>query len=58
MDASSAGVTVSNVDPITPSRVALIMVDGGLTPTVVAKPSDPAALLIVAIVGTEEFHVT
>jgi hypothetical protein len=57
IDTSAAGVTV-NVTPgeVTPPKAAVI--DVVPTATAVAWPSKPAALLIVAVVGTEELHVT
>ena len=58
MRSNCASVTVSTAAPVIPSRVAVIVVDGGLTPTVVARPSNPAAFLIVATDGTEELQST
>ena len=57
METSAAGVTVK-VTPgeMTPPKVAVIDVVPTATP--VAWPSKPAALLIVAVAGTEELHVT
>ncbi len=56
IDSSTAGVTVSVVDPEKPSELAVIMVEP--TSTDVARPFDPDVLLMVAIVVCEEFHVT
>ena len=56
MDTSLPEWTVSVVNPVIPSNVARIVVVP--TATVVARPSNPAALLIVAFDGSEESHVT
>ena len=56
IDTSVAAVTVSVVEPVTPASVALIVV----VPTfsAVARPCEPAAFEIVAIVTTDDAHVT
>ena len=56
IDTRVAGVTVKLVDPDTVPNVALTVTDPGLSD--VASPSDPAALLTAATVGSEELHVT
>jgi hypothetical protein len=53
---TSVGDTVNIVDPFTPLRLAWIVVDPD--PTLVAKPFDPAVLLIVATFVAVELHVT
>jgi hypothetical protein len=50
------GDTVNIVEPFTPLKLAWIVVDPD--PTLVAKPFDPAALLIVATFWADELHVT
>jgi hypothetical protein len=45
-DFNTAAVTVSVVDPVTPSNIALITDEP--TPTAVASPCDPGELEIVA----------
>jgi hypothetical protein len=53
-----AAETVSVVEPempVPPSVAVMVVVP---TPTVVASPSEPAALEIVATVVTEELHET
>ena len=56
MEVRVAGVTVK-VTPgeVMPPKVAVIDVVAAATE--VARPWDPPALLIVAVAGTEEFHV-
>jgi hypothetical protein len=56
IDTSVAVVTVSVVLPDTPRSVALIVLVP--TPTELASPYEPAALLIVATVGDDEDQVT
>jgi hypothetical protein len=55
-DTRLAAVTVNLVDPDTPAKVAVIVVEPGLN--VEAKPFDPDALLTDATPITEELHVT
>ena len=50
------GCTVSVVDPFTLPRVALIVVEP--EPTLVARPFEPAVLLIVATPVADELQVT
>jgi len=56
MDTSVAGVTVSVVDPDILPDVAVIVVEP--TATDVAKPLEPAALLMVATLPVNEPQVT
>jgi hypothetical protein len=56
MDTSSAALTVSVEEPETAPKLALIVLDP--VASVVAKPFEPAALLIEAIAPLEELHVT
>jgi hypothetical protein len=56
IDTSVAEVTVSVVLPDIPLSAALIVLVP--TPTELASPFEPAALLIVATVGADEDHVT
>ena len=56
IEPSVASVTVSAVSPKTLPRVALMVVNP--TPTAVARPSEPSALLIVAKVSADELQVT
>ena len=55
MDTSVAGVTVSTVVPDMLPEIAVTVVEPAATD--VAKPFDPAALLIVAIPVLDEFQV-
>jgi hypothetical protein len=55
-DTSVAAVTVKFVDPDIPARVAVMVVEPGLS--VVADPFEPGVLLTDATLATEEFHVT
>jgi hypothetical protein len=56
IDASVAAVTVSDFVPETDPTVAVIIVEPAATD--VARPLEPAALLIVATDPVEELHVT
>jgi hypothetical protein len=56
MEESVAAVTVSPVDPETPPKVAVMVVDP--TPAPVARPCKPAALEIVATEVADEVQVT
>jgi hypothetical protein len=56
MDTSVAEFTVSVEDPDIPPDVALIVVEPAVTD--VAKPLEPAALLMVATPAVDEFQVT
>ena len=56
IDSSTAGVTVSVVDPEMLPDVAVIVVEP--IATAVASPFDPARLLMVATLVFEEFQVT
>ena len=56
MDTSVAAVTVNVVLPEISPDVAVIVVPPGAT--AVASPLKPAALLMVAIAGTEDVQVT
>jgi hypothetical protein len=56
MDTSVAEVTVSMVDPDLLPDVAVIVVEPAATG--VAKPLEPAALLMVATPAVDEFQVT
>jgi hypothetical protein len=56
MDTSVAAVTVKLVEPETPLRAAMIVVEPGLS--AVASPIVPAALLIEATLGLAELQVT
>jgi hypothetical protein len=56
MDTSVAGVTVRVVDPDMPPEVAVIVVDPVATEK--ADPLEPAALLIVATVRSDELQAT
>ncbi len=56
IELSVAAVTVSSVSPKTLPRVALTVVNP--TPTAAARPSESAALLMVAMVSSDELHVT
>jgi len=55
-DTRVAAVTVKFVDPDIPPRVAVIVVEPGLT--VVVNPFDPGRLLTDATPATEELHAT
>jgi hypothetical protein len=55
-DTRLAAVTVKPVDPDTPPKVAVIVVDPELS--VVVRPFDPGTLLTDATPATEELHVT
>jgi hypothetical protein len=55
-DISTAGFTVSVVDPDTPPDAAVIVVEPAATE--VAIPFEPAALLTVATFASEELQVT
>jgi hypothetical protein len=55
-DTRVAAVTVKFVDPDIPPRVAVIVVEPGLS--VAANPFDPGKLLTDATLATEELHVT
>ena len=56
MDTSVAGVTVSVVDPVILPDVAVIVVEPAATD--VARPFEPAALLMVATPTADEPQVT
>ena len=56
MDTSVAEVTVNVVDPDIPPDVALIVVDPAAAE--VARPLEPAALLMAATPVADEFQVT
>jgi hypothetical protein len=56
IDMSDAGVTVRVVDPDMLPDVAVIVVEPAATD--VAKPLEPAALLIAATIAADEFQVT
>jgi hypothetical protein len=58
IDSSAAAVTVSNVDPLIVPDVAVAVIFAVPTPTLLATPCIAAALLIVAVVGVSELHVT
>jgi hypothetical protein len=58
IDSSAAAVTVSNVDPLIVPDAAAAVIFAVPTPTLLATPCIPAALLIVAVVGVSELHVT
>jgi hypothetical protein len=51
-----APVTVSNVEPLTLPSVALMVLEP--VPTEVARPFEPAVLLMVAMLVLVELHVT
>ncbi len=55
-DTSDAGFTVSRVDPETLPDVAVIVAEPAAI--AVARPFDPAALLMVAMPVFEELHIT
>ena len=55
-DSSTAGLTVSTVEPVIPSSVALIVV--GPCPTPVARPCDPEVLEMVATDVAVDAQVT
>src|SRR5689334_16266931 len=57
IDWSTAALTYNVADPEMPLNVAVIVVPPALTVTPVARPSEPAALLIVATLGTDEAQV-
>ena len=56
IDTSVGGVTVKSVEPVTAFSVAEIVDVPGAA--LVANPSLPARLLMVAMAGTDEAHVT
>jgi len=56
MEDTVTAPTVTTVSPLTESEVAVIVIDPSVIP--VAKPCDPAALLIEATFVAEELHVT
>jgi hypothetical protein len=56
IDTSVAEVTVSMVLPDLPPNVAVIVVEPEAT--TVARPLEPAVLLIVAAAGSDELQVT
>ena len=56
IETSAAGVTVKPVDPDTPPLAAVILTDPGLT--LVARPWEADALLIDAMVGSEDVQAT
>ena len=56
IDWRTAGLTVSDVEPVTPSNVALI--DEVPVASAGATPIDPAAFEIVAVAVFAEAHVT
>jgi hypothetical protein len=56
IETSAAAVTVSNVDPLMELDVAVMVAVP--TPTLLATPCVPAALLMVAVVGLSDVQVT
>jgi hypothetical protein len=56
VETSVAGITVRLVDPETVPEAAVIIVEPKAIE--VARPLDPAALLIVATEGGDELHTT
>jgi hypothetical protein len=56
MEFKVAPVTVKVVEPLTEPNAALILVVPA--PIADAKPCEPGALLMAAVVGTEETQVT
>ena len=56
IDTNAAAVTVRDVEPDTPPRVAEIVVEPALAE--LARPKEPDALLIEAIAVSEELQVT
>jgi len=58
IETSAIGVTVNSVDPVIPEPESLATIVELPSAMLVAAPSNPAALLIVATPGAELSHVT
>jgi len=56
IDTRVAAVTVSGVEPETPLKVAVMLVEP--CADAVASPLEPAVLLMLAVAGAEEFQLT